>query len=379
MHFMADSFGALLLAIVLGAVIGYHPTTPRTVDRLNEADMPKIFIMYAFIGAVIGVTVREFGMVIGVVVFGIGGLIRFRTDTGSTRDTGRLIVVTLAGLIAGLGLPHFAVITTVFAFILIYAFDASPACRVRDRPTAGRAHRRVHRGLSRRCCRAWVARSSLSTNTPARGVSSLSSVCRDVARASACTPHCARRLWMCAAISIGKSNRLAPLTEVVAAWLGCWDRLEAEEVARERRRHRHWYDRLLMLADGVFAIAITFMATYIAVPDGWNGDLGGLWSLLASQLNTYATSFLVISIFWLAHRRFMSTVLTVDAPLTVLTLVMLGLVALLPPATRLISLALAKRGPSGLRRSGSSRSASRWARYGATPARAANLLFSLRA
>jgi uncharacterized membrane protein YhaH (DUF805 family) len=131
MHFMADSFGALLLAILLGAVIGYHPTTPRTVDRLHEADMPKVYIMYAFIGAVIGVTVREFGMVIGVVVFGIGGLIRFRTDTDSTRDTGRLIAVTLAGLIAGLGLPHFAVITTLFAFVLIFLFDSRPACRVR--------------------------------------------------------------------------------------------------------------------------------------------------------------------------------------------------------------------------------------------------------
>ena len=131
MHFMADSFGALALAIALGAVIGFHPTTTRTVDRLQEADMPKIFIMYAFIGAVIGVTVREFGLVIGVVVFGIGGLIRFRTDTGSTRDTGRLIVVTLAGLSAGLGLPHFAIITTAFAFVLIYLFDTSPTCRVR--------------------------------------------------------------------------------------------------------------------------------------------------------------------------------------------------------------------------------------------------------
>jgi hypothetical protein len=131
MHFMADSFGALLLAILLAAVIGYHPTTPRTVDKLHEADMPKVYIMYAFIGAVIGVTVREFGMVIGVVVFGIGGLIRFRTDTDSTRDTGRLIVVTLTGLIAGLGLPHLAVITTLFAFVLIYVFDSRPACRVK--------------------------------------------------------------------------------------------------------------------------------------------------------------------------------------------------------------------------------------------------------
>jgi hypothetical protein len=130
-HFLADSLGALLLAVVLGALIGYHPTTPRTIDRLHEADMPKVYIMYAFIGAIIGVTVREFGMVIGVVVFGIGGLIRFRTDTDSTRDTGRLIVVTLAGLIAGLGLPHFAVVTTLFAFVLIYVFDTSPACRVK--------------------------------------------------------------------------------------------------------------------------------------------------------------------------------------------------------------------------------------------------------
>ncbi|HZZ88458.1 MAG TPA: hypothetical protein VFE13_09000, partial [Caulobacteraceae bacterium] len=141
MHFMADSLGALLLAVVLGAAIGFHPTTRRTVDRLHEAELPKVFIMYAFIGAVIGVTVREFGMVIGVVVFGIGGLIRFRTDTGSTRDTGRLIVVTLAGLIAGLGLPHFAVIATAFAFVMIYLFDSTPACRIKiEHLPAGRVN-----------------------------------------------------------------------------------------------------------------------------------------------------------------------------------------------------------------------------------------------
>ena len=131
LRFMGDSLGALLLATALGAVIAYHPTAPRTVDRLQEAEMPKVYIMYAFIGAVIGVTVREFGMVIGLVVFGIGGLIRFRTDTDSSRETSRLITVTLAGLTAGLGLPHFAVITTLFAFVLVYVFDSSPACRIR--------------------------------------------------------------------------------------------------------------------------------------------------------------------------------------------------------------------------------------------------------
>src|SRR5207237_118169 len=69
----------------------------------------------------------------------IGGLMRFRTDTGSTRDTGRLIAVTLAGLVAGLGLPHLAVITTAFAFVLIWVFDSHPACRVKiDQLPAGR-------------------------------------------------------------------------------------------------------------------------------------------------------------------------------------------------------------------------------------------------
>ena len=105
----------------------------------------------------------------------------------------------------------------------------------------------------------------------------------------------------------------------------------------EARRHRHWYDRLMMLADGVFAIAITFLATYIGAPDHWGGDWPTLATHLSGQLSTYSTSFLVISIYWLAHRRFMAMVLTVDAPMTILTLVMLGLIALLPPATRLVS------------------------------------------
>jgi hypothetical protein len=130
-RFIANSLGILLLATLLGALIGYHPATRRTIDRLHEADMPHVYVMYAVIGAVIGVAVREFGTVVGVVVFGIGGLIRFRSAADSARDTVRLIIVTLVGLIAGLGLLHFAVIITVFAFTLIYVFDTSPPYRIR--------------------------------------------------------------------------------------------------------------------------------------------------------------------------------------------------------------------------------------------------------
>ena len=130
-RFILNSLGVLLLATVLGAAIGYHPATRRTIDKLHEADMPHVYVMYAVIGAVIGVAVREFGTVVGVVVFGIGGLIRFRSSADSTKDTVRLIIVTLAGLIAGLGLLHFAVIIIAFAFILIWLFDSSPPFRIR--------------------------------------------------------------------------------------------------------------------------------------------------------------------------------------------------------------------------------------------------------
>jgi hypothetical protein len=126
--YLAQSLAALALATVLGALIAFHPTTRRTVDTLEEAELPKVYIMYALVGAIVGVIVLEYGIVVGFVVFGLGGLMRFRTDTGTTRDTGRLIIVTLIGLISGLNLPHFAVLSALFAWGLIYVFDGHPVC-----------------------------------------------------------------------------------------------------------------------------------------------------------------------------------------------------------------------------------------------------------
>jgi uncharacterized membrane protein len=102
----------------------------------------------------------------------------------------------------------------------------------------------------------------------------------------------------------------------------------------ERRRHRHWFDRLIMLSDGVFAIALTLLALDLRAPAGWDGDLSNLARSLAAQLDAYALSAVVIGVYWLAHRRFMAMILAVDAPLTVLNLIVLSLVALLPAATR---------------------------------------------
>ena len=116
--------------------------------------------------------------------------------------------------------------------------------------------------------------------------------------------------------------------------MGQLESLDSDE-GLAKRRHRHWYDRLMMLADGVFAIAITILAAEITPLMTPGASLAALWASLAPQLDAYALSAVVICIFWLAHRRFMAMTLTVDAPLTVITLVMLALVALLPAATRL--------------------------------------------
>ena len=127
---MAEMAAALTLVIALGAAIAFHPTTRRGVDTRAEAELPKVSIIYALVGAVVGELVLQYGLVIGFIGFGLGGLMRFRTDTTSTRDTGRLIVVTLLGLIAGLNLPHFAVIAAAFAWVLIYIFDGHPVCEL---------------------------------------------------------------------------------------------------------------------------------------------------------------------------------------------------------------------------------------------------------
>jgi hypothetical protein len=107
--FLIGAFLHLLLAAVLGTVIGYHPRRIRTADTLEEIEAPKVSIVCAVIGSLIGILVVRYGLVVGFVLFGIGGLIRFRSMMGSPRLTGQVIFVTLIGLTCGLDLPHVAV------------------------------------------------------------------------------------------------------------------------------------------------------------------------------------------------------------------------------------------------------------------------------
>lgn len=123
--YMFESFAALVLSTALGGLIAFHPTAVRKVDTVEEAELPKVQILCALVGAMVGVIVLEYGLVVGFVVFGLGGLMRFRTEAATTRDTSSLIIVTLIGLICGLNLPHFAVLATLYAWVVLM-FDGDP-------------------------------------------------------------------------------------------------------------------------------------------------------------------------------------------------------------------------------------------------------------
>ena len=130
MDFLLGAFLNLVLAAVLGAVVGFHPRRIRTADTLEEIEAPKVSIVYAITGSLIGILVEKYGLGMGFVLFGIGGLIRFRTVMRSPQLTGQVIFVTLIGLTCGLDLPHVAVLATGFDFILTFLLEARITYRV---------------------------------------------------------------------------------------------------------------------------------------------------------------------------------------------------------------------------------------------------------
>jgi hypothetical protein len=121
--FIGEMAMVLGLAITLAAVIAYHPTLRSKAATLAEIEQPKTFIMYSMIGALIAIVVKVQPSM-ALVVFGIGGLMRFRTDVGQAKDTGRVILVTVVGLSCGLELYVVALLSTVLAWLLIFVLES---------------------------------------------------------------------------------------------------------------------------------------------------------------------------------------------------------------------------------------------------------------
>ncbi|WP_345585401.1 TMEM175 family protein [Streptomyces prasinosporus] len=97
-------------------------------------------------------------------------------------------------------------------------------------------------------------------------------------------------------------------------------------------------ERLVALADGVFAIAITLLVLDFSVPQGLDPEeyRDALHELLPN-LGAYAISLAVLAGFWREHRVLFRTVREVDGQVISLTVLGLGIAALLPFPTTLIS------------------------------------------
>ena len=92
--------------------------------------------------------------------------------------------------------------------------------------------------------------------------------------------------------------------------------------------------RLLVLSDGVFAIALTLLALDLHVPDlgdsPTNHSLEHALSQQSSSYFSFLISFYVVASYWVRHRRVMRSVESVDSALVQYTLVLLLCVAALP-------------------------------------------------
>lgn len=103
------------------------------------------------------------------------------------------------------------------------------------------------------------------------------------------------------------------------------------------RIERHDYDRLLMLSDGVFAIAITLLALELKLPEGWDGSVEQLFGATGRPLIGYLFGFGLVGVFWLMHRRLFAQLEQVDRVITILNLLLLGLIGLTPYVAKMIA------------------------------------------
>lgn len=114
----------LIAATISGAVLAYHPVHRGRPLTAEDAEQRKTLVVYSVVGALIAV-ICAVNPSMALVIFGIGGLMRFRTDVGAPKSTGHTIVATLIGLCWGLRLELVAVLATAYVWALTWALESN--------------------------------------------------------------------------------------------------------------------------------------------------------------------------------------------------------------------------------------------------------------
>lgn len=116
-------------ALVCGILLSYHPSHRGRQAGLEEMDQPKIIITYTMVGALVGIVVSAVPEM-AFAIFGIGGLMRFRTELSAPRETGRVILATVIGIFCGLEFWVVVIFATVIAWLLILVLDVRVGYRM---------------------------------------------------------------------------------------------------------------------------------------------------------------------------------------------------------------------------------------------------------
>ena len=105
----------------------------------------------------------------------------------------------------------------------------------------------------------------------------------------------------------------------------------ATPAVREHHVQHRYLVRLVMLSAGVFAIALTLSAVELR-PEAKPGQtLLQVWGL---PLLAYFLTFFILGVVWFLHRRAMAQLRHIDQTLTLITMLLLSLVALMPVVIR---------------------------------------------
>ena len=126
--FVLQELLSLALAAGLATLIAFHPRgSRRSVDPASW-ERRHATVVYAVVGAVVAEFVL-YNPPMAFVVFGIGGLMRFRSLVGGPDDTARTILAVVIGLACGLKFFPLAILATAFYCIGIWFVRSKVAYR----------------------------------------------------------------------------------------------------------------------------------------------------------------------------------------------------------------------------------------------------------
>ena len=98
-------------------------------------------------------------------------------------------------------------------------------------------------------------------------------------------------------------------------------------------------ERLIVLSDGVFAIAMTLLVVELTLPQATSGataDLVAQLRALGPRYLSYAVSFLVVASYWTSHQRIYRYIVRADSTLVWLNIALLLCIAFQPFPTSVL-------------------------------------------